>query len=305
MSEALCACSRPIHDTAYRCVACALQLRRSLADVARIAGDITITVAKMAKVRRRGAVDIEREWYRGDGALYPMPMLADLDAAARHDEAANDLTTWARHISETRGVPLPSVRRRLACTHRSCAAARKHRQQGPVCAPAPEPIHDLAVAASFVSANLDWLRYRQEADEAWAVLLSACWALERVVDTAAGEVIVGRCPCEHWLYAPERASTVKCWGCGTSYDVTSSRDALKDDLEDRLMAGAEIAKLAGYLGIADTKKARLMIKVWAQRGKLDRRRRWTASATEILESESIYRFGDALPLLMVAYAKAA
>src|SRR5688572_853200 len=101
MSEALCACNRPIHDTAYRCVACASQLRRSLADVARIAGDITITVAKMAKVRRRGAVDIEREWFRGDGALYPMPMLADLDAGARHDEAANDLTTWARHISET------------------------------------------------------------------------------------------------------------------------------------------------------------------------------------------------------------
>jgi hypothetical protein len=258
-------------------VACAAQLRRYLGDVRRIAGDITLTVAKFAKVRRHGAFEVVREWYRGPGALRPTPLPVDLDAAARHDAAAGELTTWARHIAETRDM----------------GDDRKLSE------------HPLAYSARLISSNLDWLRYRQESEEAWPALLSACKALERVVDTAAGEVIVGRCPCEHWLYAPEQASTVKCWGCGTVYDVASSREALKHDLGDRLMAGAEIAKLAGYLGIADTKKARLMIKVWAQRGKLDRRRRWTASATEILESESIYRFGDALPLLMVAYAKAA
>lgn len=305
MTQATCRCGRPIHDTAYRCTTCAAQLRRHLEDVQRIAGDITLTVAKLSKVRRRGAQDVEREWYRGEGALYPTPLIADVDSGARHDAAAAELVTWARHIAETRGIGLPSRRRQLACRHRTCATARKHKAQGPVCAPAPEPIHDLAVSASFVAYHLDWLRYRPESEEAWPALLSTCKALVRVVDTAAGEVIVGRCPCEHWLYAHERAETVKCWGCGTVYDVASSRDALKDDLEDRVMTGAEIAKLAGYLGIADTKKARLMIKVWAQRGKLDRRRRWIASRTEVLEAESIYRFGDALPLLMVAYARAA
>lgn len=305
MTQSTCRCGRPIHDTAYVCTGCAAQLRRHLEDVQHIAGDITLTVAKLAKVRRHGAQDIEREWYRGEGALYPTPLIVDVDSGARHDAVATELVTWARHIAETRGITLPSRRRRLACTHRSCAAVRKHKAQGPVCAPAPEPIHDLAVAASFVAFHLDWLRYRPEAEEAWPALLNACKALVRVVDTAAGEVIVGRCPCEHWLYAPEWAQTVKCFGCGTVYDVVSSREALREDLEDRVLTGAEIAKLAGYLGIADTKKARLMIKVWAQRGKLNRRRRWIASRTEILESESIYRFGDALPLLMVAYAKAA
>jgi hypothetical protein len=306
MSEALCACNRPIHDTAYRCTVCESQLRRSLQDVERIAGDITLTVAKLAKVRRRGAADIEREWYRGEGALYPMPMLVDLDKAARHDAAAGELTTWARHIAEERGRELAPRRHRLACTHTSCAAVRKHQAPGPTCA-LPEPaVHDLAVAARFVASNLSWLRYRPEAEEAWPALQDACLTLERVVDTAAGEVIVGRCPCEHWLYAPERAETVRCWGCGTRYDVASSRADLRENLEDRIMSGAEIAKLAGYLGIADTKKARLMIKVWAQRGKLDRRRRWHVNtAAEVVEIESVYRFGDALPLLQVAYARAA
>lgn len=166
-------------------------------------------------------------------------------------------------------------------------------------------MHPLREVSQFLTSQLEYARHQPWSEEAWPALVEACKALERVVDTAAGEVIVGRCPCEHWLYAPERAETVRCYGCGTRYDVASSREALKEDLQDRSMTGAEIAKLAGYLGIADTRKARLMIKVWAQRGKLDRKRRWIASRTEILEAESIYRFGDALPLLMVAYAKAA
>lgn len=314
MTEASCVrCGRPIHDTAYIDTACEAHLRRALEDVVRIAGDITLTVARLSKVRRRGSADMEREWYRGDGALYPTPMLVDLDKANRHDAAVGELTTWARHIADTRGIVLAPKRHRLACDHSSCAVirldakySRRQTMAGPLCDPPPPAMHDLAVAAGFVAANLGWLRYRQEAEEAWPALLSACHTLERVVDTAAGEVIVGRCPCEHWLYAVEGASFVRCWGCGTSYDVATSRDALKADLEDRLMTGAEIAKLAGYLGVADSRKARLMIQVWAQREKLARWRLWTVDkGGTVVDVESIFRFGDALPLLMVAYAKAA
>lgn len=275
MADPTCRCDRPIHDTAYVCPACAAQLRRHLADVERIAGDITLTVAKLGKVRHHPAIEVEHEWYRGPGALYPMPLPVDLDAAARHDAAVGELTTWARHVAEERG-------------HQIARGG-----------------HPLADAATYLSGALDWLRYRPEAPEAWPVLLSACLTLQRIVDTAAGEVIVGRCDCGRWLYAPEKADTVRCWGCAVSYDVASSRQALRVDLESRRMTGAEIATMAGYLGIADRTKARLMIKVWAQRGKLNGTRRWTANRTEVLDSEPIYRFGDAVPLLMVAYAQAA
>ena len=303
------------HDVGLICSTCGGKLRRTLTDTARLAGEHEKTIARLDDVVRRGASDVEHEWWRQPGALFPTPMPYSPDASARYHAARNELVTTARHIAETRGLELPQVPRRapdvavpvlIRCQHRSCASVRRGRLQGPSCADitlGPQA-GELATVCAWLTTHTEWLRHQPDADETWPALIDACKELERIIDTAAGEVIVGRCPCEQWLYAQERAETVRCRGCGTRYDVASSRADLRENLDDRIMTGAEIARLAGYLGIADTKKARLMVKVWAQRGKLERHRRFVAGMREV-EIETVYRFGDALPLLQVAYAKAA
>lgn len=284
-------CGREMrHDTAEVCDRCGLVLRRDLDGVTRIAGDITLTVAKLAKVSRHGGREIEREWYRGAGALYPTPLPVDLTAAQRHDAAVGELSSWARLIAEERGLGAPGS----SLTDEQGQGHTKTRT------------HPLAALCGFLGGQTEWLRHQPFALEAWPAIRSACRELNAIIDTAAGHNIAGRCDCGHWLYALEGAETVRCRGCGERYEVASSRDALRDHLEDRLMTGAEIATMAGYLCGVNREKARLMIKVWSKRGKLTKRRRWAVAATAVISAaDPLYRFGDALPLLMVAYTRAA
>ena len=65
-------CARPMrHDTALICSQCASMLRRHLEDVAKIAGDITITVARLDRVTRSGGGSDDLGWWKGDDGFDP------------------------------------------------------------------------------------------------------------------------------------------------------------------------------------------------------------------------------------------
>lgn len=271
-------CGRLIHDQAYVCGDCERHLAADLNRVATIAGEALVTIAKLGRIGAGG---------RRTEPSPPLPV--NLTAAADHDAAVNTLTTWARHITEERGTPLPTVRI-APCTHASCASRRSGITAGPMCLGEPAE-HPTAIAATWLITQLQWLRHRPEADEAYDELADACRILIRVVDRAPDRIVVGQCPCDAYLYAVRGAAQVMCGSCGTSYAVDETRDMLRQQLDAALFTAAEIATLATYLGLRAQRDAvRHKINVWATRGIV-------VSHAE-LGGAPAYRFGEVIARLM-------
>jgi hypothetical protein len=259
---------------AYLCSAEATKLRTELERVALVAGEAMTTISKQARIGGGG---------RRTDPEVPLPV--NLTAAADHDAAVNTLTTWARHVHEESGRPLPEVRT-APCLHPTCA----ERRYGPPCAGEP-PEHPIAVLATWLGGQLDWLRHRPEAEEAFDEIGDACRVLVRVVDRAADRIIVGQCGCGEYLYAVRGREHVTCAGCNTQYNVEAARDLLRESLDQRLCTAAEIALLAAYLGLAGQRDAiRHKITVWADRGLVVRH-------SEI-RGEPAYVFGEVVARLM-------
>lgn len=96
MSENLCGrCGRPTPD-GYACSSCAYR-----------AGDQLHEIADMAPAARDVAHGFARRGSGGGSGKPGSSLPFDLGATAKLDAVQAELTTWARHIAETRGVPLP------------------------------------------------------------------------------------------------------------------------------------------------------------------------------------------------------
>lgn len=276
MSDPICArCERPMrHDQAVVCSQCGHLLRRDLDEARRIAGDINLTVARLAHVVRFGqSIQDEGDdgWYAGDNALEPTPLPVHLYAAERHDAAVGELSTWARHIAEERGEQIPVWR---PCEHEVCISrlTRAHiRLPGPLCEAAvtrtrPHPLDRLC---TYLGERVEWLRHRPEADEAWTAIAAACHAVVSVIDRHDIGELVGLCPCGTWLYGVTGADTVTCRRCGTGYLVAASRAQMAEDLRDRAVTASEAARAAVYLGvIPDAGRLRKLVWDWCDRGHL-------------------------------------
>lgn len=270
-------CGRLIHDQAYVCGVCETRLAADLARVALVAGEATTTIARQARMGSGG---------RRTEPDPPLPV--NLAAAADHDAAVNTLTTWARHVAEERGTLLPAVR--LApCAHVSCHERRIRVSQGPTCLGEP-PESPTVVLTTWLAGQLQWLRHRPEADEAYDELGDACRVLVRVVDRAPDRIIVGQCPCDSYLYAVRGAAQVRCGSCGTSYAVDETRDLLRRSLDQSLFTAAEIATLVTYLGLERKREAtRKLINQWATRSLI---------VVHDYRGESAFRFGEVVSRLM-------
>jgi hypothetical protein len=276
-------CHEPIHDQAYVCPQCTRRLRRDLETVARVAGEAWTTIARLDRIGgRNGRAELEPEdttcacepCRRGrrdkaDNALAPRPWPINLAAARRHDAAVNELTTWVRHIAQTRGAPGPE----------------------------PPRGHPLAAAATWLTGHLDWLRHRPEAAEAFDALGDACRVLVRIVDRPPERVVVGQCPCQvvtdggrppEYLYAIRGAAQVACRSCGTTYDVDSSRDELKRQLDQALFTAAELATLVAYFGEGQREPVRKLINQWHVRGMI---------VAHDYQGQPAYRFGEVVARL--------
>lgn len=192
------------------------------------------------------------------GALRSTPMPVDLGASDRSAAAFSALTTWARHISEDRGVPLDRVAGPLCvaeCGHSSCCLIRGEQSVE----------HPAVAAAWFLTGQLAWLRFQPVGAEAMQELQQAGTDIRRIVDAPPELVIVGVCDCDAHLYAKQGADTVTCEECKARWAVEASRDLLREALRDRLVTAAEGATLAVMVHPTERRdKVRNMIRTWAR-----------------------------------------
>lgn len=262
--EPTCRCDRPIHDMAYICGRCAVTLRHKIDDVARIAGDINVTVAKQAVVTAGIPRPDDLGWWKSPDALEPVPLPVDLDRAQRHDAAVMELATWARAIAEERG---PQPRRWVGHPGRP-----------------PQRVHPLVELAATLADNLGWLRHQPFAEEAFDAISSACRELVRVVDTKPAGKLVCMCQCGERLYAQGHEETVTCHECGLSYEVAVARADLLDQGRELSVTPAEAADLiASWVDPnANRERVRNLIRQWAHRGLIE------------AEGDGLYRLGPIL-----------
>lgn len=234
-------CGKPIPDTAYVCTRCAEVLKDALELVAKLAGEAMTTIAKQDRIGDGGTSEPDSDpWDKHPNALYPTPLPYDPDAARAHDAAVSTVVTWARHVSEERGIALPLV---------------------------GTDEHPTAAVATWLTGHLDWLRHRQEAAESFRELLQACRVLERVVDRPAARWWAGRCDvddCTEDLYPVAGASSHTC-RCGVEHDLGERKDWFLKRAEDHWDNAARLAGLLTSLGVVVTAES---IRGYAHRGRL-------------------------------------
>lgn len=115
----------------------------------------------------------------------------------------------------------------------------------------------------------------------------------RVVDRPPDRTYAGPCtpPCREQLYTRPGQPHITCRACGARHDADDRRAAMQDDLDARLMTGAEIARLLAYFGdTPDRERTRNLLKVWRTRGVITPHAHTRAG-------DPLYPFGDTVRLL--------
>lgn len=222
-------CDKPIADTAYICHDCTATLRRHLERLALRWPTLRVTIDRRDRIGDPG---------RNNGEQ-PLPF-----AWAAADNAwaiSNTITTWARDIEEARGMTIPT-------THGG----------------RPLPVE--IVCALWLSTQLDWLRHRDYAEQAFDELEDAAFSLYRVIDRPAQRMFLGACPtCKGRLYAPPGHDYITCRDCDTQIDVTLQRDTLLAAADDQLADASTIAAALTTWGEPLQAKR---IYNWAHRGRV-------------------------------------
>lgn len=317
MQQPTCAvCGDPTDATVCRreTAATATALQEQVID---LAGEVETTVARQARYSEHGgratvpaeAQDVEDDdecrrlplmthgWVtrldkpvRGALIETPLPFLPGArDAAA---DACARIVTWARHACEERGIGVPRpgpvvgplCRSGWGCRHPTCALIR---------ARTIEP--GVARAAKFLLTQLEWFRYRPEADEVVEDLQAAAAVLHRCVDAPPVLRYAGPCweadedgwECEEELYALDGAATVRCPGCGAVHDLGLRRVWLLRQADDVLV---NAATLAAALSSLDRPVTSAMIRNYADRGRI-------VAHGKDRDGRPVYRVGEVLAVL--------
>lgn len=249
----MCSVNQPTCDLCgdptdgYVCERDTAETARHLRLVVDLADEVETTVARLSRYATRSgrrapvaAEELEDDGPKQAGGLRTTPLPVDLNASARAAVAFNAVTTWARHVEGDRGGQVPEV---------------SHGQ------------HPAAVAATWLLAQLDWLRHQREAEEAFTQLQAAGATIRRIVDSPPEQVIVGVCDCGAHLYARRGAATVVCSDCSARWDVEASRAGLRETLRGYLVTASEAAVFLTFFGLTgDRNRSRKTIVMWAQRG---------------------------------------
>jgi len=286
MIEPVCdICGNPTDG--YCCSRCTDETARYLRHVVDLAGEVETNVARLARYathdgRRAPQPDEEGEpgvvnrsqpvtvfGFQASkerqlkNALRAEPLPVDLNASARAAYAFNDVMTWAQAVEKDRGHPIPDV------------------QVGE---------HPAAVAATYLLAELGWMRLQRFAAEAFDQLKAAGAVIRRIVDRPPDLEIVGVCDCGEYLYAYEGAATVTCPNreCGLRWDVATSRQKLWDALPGYLTTASEAALLLMLHAIGNQDRRR-----WAKTITMRASRGLLVSRGEI-NGVPVYLFGDVM-----------
>lgn len=230
-------CEREMrHDTALVCGRCGSHLRADLHRTAGLEDDVQTTIAKLDRVARGPAKPDPDPWESHGMALEAVPLPVNLDAAEAYEAAMGELSTWARHCCEERGIDYAG--------------------------------NGLAALCGFLAGQVDWLRYRPEADEAFSGIRSACRQVERLVDTRPDVWYAGPCSeadCQGELYPLSGAASVACPECGAAYDTADRKRWLLEEAQEAWGNAAWLSAALTMLGVRCTDS---MIRGYAHRGRL-------------------------------------
>lgn len=280
-------CDRPVPDQAYVCERCTEREAESLRLIASLAGEVEAAVAKL----------VGHGLAAGGGGGHGHPLPVDLVAAEKAAAVGNTVSTWARHVSLSRGIDVPRTHpssegpccRTNTCRHLSCAEVRSPRRDVGV-----------ATAARFLLDQLGWLRHRPEAAEALGELHQAALQLQRVLGGRPPRWYAGQCwelirdaegneqRCTAELYAAPGASAVRCPSCGKAHETAYRRDWLLREASDTLAHAELIARALAALGIEGVTGSR--VRNLAARGRL------LAHGSDQAD-RPLYRVGDVLDLI--------
>jgi hypothetical protein len=242
-------CEAQILDTAYACTRCADGTARALHAGAELYPELAVAIARQTRFG---------EPTRLSTAEQPLPF--SIAASIDYGTIVNTTTTWARHITETRGDTPPGTGANL--------------------------MHWLGNRK-----QIDWLRYRQEAGEALDELAYAARLVVRAVDAPAVHWFAGRClqeGCQGELYGRTGARVIRCRECGFAHDGDARRAWLLDLAQDYLGTAAEIARLASAMRGDMVTTA--MVRGYEHRGRL------VAHGID-RDGVKTYRVGDVLAVL--------
>jgi len=281
-------CGKPVPDQGYACPGCGDRLARALLQLAELAGEVTVEVAKQARHGARAAA----------GSPEP-PMPYAPGAADVAWAAGNTVVAWMVHVAERRGVGLPPPAGRPIgplcpagwnaapgrCGHGSCDAVRARTRQ-----------HPIGRAAVWLAGHVDWLRHRADAPEAFDELHYAAAMVRAAVQGPTDRWYAGPCgeqlpetgeQCAAELYARPGSTVVRCTACGFQHDADARKQWLLDAVEDILAPASMLAAAATSLGRPITAAA---IRGYAHRGRL------MAKGLDAW-ARPTYRFGDVLDLI--------
>jgi hypothetical protein len=195
----------------------------------------------------------------------------DFDVMERLDDIQNTLGGWVRHVGEERGSGL------LAGWPRKGA--------------------DLIVeAARLLQGHLEWLRHRQEAQEALDDIAKAARAIMGIADGPIPGRYAGPCShvgedgevCGEDVTARPGSRIGRCKVCGAEYDVDEQQAWMRSEIEDYLARPVEIAGVLLRLGFPIGYST---IAAYAAKGQL-------AAHGNDQEGRPLYRIGDVMTLRM-------
>lgn len=292
-NQPLCGvCGKPLADpAAYVCPLCGEVLVECLARIVDLAPEVETTIVKLAKHGGQPGP--------GSGER-PLPW--NDSAVIRSAAIGNTVSTWARHVSESRGIEIPRPKRvvlgptcrtGIGCKHWSCDRIRFR----------PATLGVVAAAGWLARQdNVRWLRHRQEGPEAFTALQGAARALEGLVgrppelqyrgvcltgvgelDEAGDEIL-----CQAQLYARKGARLVVCRDCGAEHDGDYRRKFLLDQAKDQLLHAEAMARALTAMEIEGVTAGR--VRGMARHGRI------TAHGTDSAD-RPIYRVSEVLDVM--------
>lgn len=260
----------------YLCHPCARVLERILAELPATLTDLQTTITRQSRTSRGGGGKPTK------AAESPLPF--DVHASELADRVRNGLSTWIRHLCETRGVEPPSLPR--------TATVWANTARGPVAVPA-EPISAMAVwlvqhvqtirqdeLAGQLLAELKLLQaeLRAGVDNRQHRYAGPCTATLRPLEVTASstgegedETIVPQLhagepvQCGADLKRRVGAATIVCKECGADYLAAERGDWIDDRAAEHVATAAQLALVlteSGYSMKAAT------IRKWGERGRL-------------------------------------
>lgn len=276
-------CHRPSPHGAL-CRSCVDRLVADLRDVEALVDELLLAITRADRLERHGRPDPDAERRTLDRpelgtAVGVLPYREDPSEVGRDLHAV--LTTWIRHLCETRGVPIPELvpvrvfgsRLRPVGTFRF--PGRETVEAALWLARHPDTIAGDEAAAELESEVRDAIaRTRRSRDVDELQYLGPCSCSPTLaVNWCARDADVCDCGGRHGqqvdLYAKRQADFVTCASCGARWDTADRREWLLERVEDQLDTAAGLSRALADLAanLLDGKKLTdSMIRGYAHRG---------------------------------------